>query len=93
MAVSATGFLHIVRLNGTVDPVLATYRIAFAPLGGRLRGRHVTCQGLEGLTSFLRRARVPTAEIERAWRMLATRRFHAIAQVRLTPAQIEALGV
>lgn len=93
MARSATGFLHVVRLNGTVDPVVATYRIAFAPLGGRLRGRHVTCQGLDALIDFLRRARVPIPEIERAWRMLTSRRFHAIAHVTLTQAQVEALAL
>ena len=76
-----------------MDPVVATYRIAFAPLGGRLRGRHVTCQGLDALTDFLRRARVPILGIERAWRMLASRRFHAIAHVTLSPAQLEALGL
>lgn len=93
MAASATGFLHIVRLSGTVDPVAATYRIAFAPLGARLRGRHVTCQGLDALTDFLRQAGVPIPEIERAWRMLARHRFHAIPRVTLTSFQIEALGL
>ena len=37
MADTATGFLHVVRLTDAVDPVMAEYRIAFAPLGGRLR--------------------------------------------------------
>jgi hypothetical protein len=32
MAEAATGFLHIVRLTGAVDPVIVEYRIAFAPL-------------------------------------------------------------
>ena len=93
MAKAATGFLHIVRLSGAVDPVVAEYRIVFAPLGGRLRGRHVIRQGLDALTDFLRQAGVPIPEIERAWRMLARHRFHAIPRVTLTPTQIEALGL
>ena len=93
MAGEVTGFLHIVRLTGAVDPVIAEYRIAFAPLGGRLRGRHVRCQGLDRLTDVLRQARVATPEIERAWRTLARHRFHAIPRVTLTPAQLEALGL
>jgi hypothetical protein len=68
-------------------------RIAFAPLGGRLRSRHVTVQGLDRLTAFLRQAHVPISDIERAWRTLATRRVHSIPRVGLTPAQIEALGL
>ena len=88
-----TGFLHIVRLDAPVDPVNAEYRIAFAPLGGRLRSRHVMVQGLDQLTAFLRQAHVPTLEIQRAWRTLAKRRVHSIPQVGLTPTQIEALGL
>lgn len=88
-----TGFLHIVRIEAPVDPVTAEYRLAFAPMGGRLRSRHVTVQGLDRLTALLRRAHVPTPEIERAWRMLATRRVHSIPRVGLTPAEIEALGL
>jgi hypothetical protein len=34
--------------------------------------------GLGRLTAFLRQAHVPTPEIERAWRTLATRRVHSI---------------
>ncbi len=92
MTASVTGFLHIVRLSGVVDPVVATYRLAFAPLDARLRSRHVFCQGLDALTDFLRRAGVPILEIERAWRILARRRFHSIPRVTLTADQIEALG-
>jgi hypothetical protein len=88
-----TGFLHIVRIEAPIDPVTAEYRLAFAPVGGRLRGRHVTVQGLDRLTAFLRRAHVPTPEIERAWRAFATRRVHSIPRVGLTPAEIEALGL
>ena len=88
-----TGFLHIVRLDASVDPVNAEYRIAFAPLGGRLRSRHVMVQGLDQLTAFLRQAHVPTLEIQRAWRTLAKRRVHSIPRVGLTPTQIEALGL
>jgi hypothetical protein len=88
-----TGFLHIVRLDASVDPVNAEYRIAFAPLGGRLRSRHVMVQGLDQLTAFLRQAHVPTLEIQRAWRTLATRRVHSIPRVGLTPAESEALGL
>jgi len=62
-------------------------------LGGRLRSRHVTVQGLDWLTTFLRQAHVPTPEIERAWRALATRRVHSIPRVGLTPAEIETLGL
>jgi len=87
-----TGFLHIVRIEAPIDPVTAEYRIAFAPVGGRLR-RHVTVQGLDRLTAFLRQAHVPTPDIERAWRALATRRVHSIARVGLTPGEIEALGL
>jgi hypothetical protein len=93
MAGAITGFLHIVRLDTPGDPVTAEYRIAFAPEGGRLRARHVIVDGLDQLTVFLRRAHVPTSEIERAWRALATRRVHSIPRVGLTPAQIEALGL
>jgi len=39
MVGEVTGFLHIVRLDAPIDPVNAEYRIAFAPLGGRLRSR------------------------------------------------------
>ena len=88
-----TGFLHIVRIEAPIDPVTAEYRIAFAPLGGRLRRRHVTVQGLDRLTAFLRQAHVPTPDIERAWRALATRRIHSIPRVGLTPAETEALGL
>jgi hypothetical protein len=91
MVGEVTGFLHIVRVEAPIDPVNAEYRIAFAPVGGRLRSRHVMCQGLDRLTAFLRQAHVPTPEIERAWRTLAKRRVHSIPRVGLTPAQIEAL--
>jgi hypothetical protein len=93
MAGEGTGFLHILRVDGPVDPVTAEYRIAFAPQGGRLRTRHVMVDGLDQLTAFLRQAHVPTPEIERAWRALATRRVHSIPRVGLTPAQLEALGL
>jgi hypothetical protein len=88
-----TGFLHIVRIEAPLDPVTAEYRLTFAPLGGRLHSRHVTVQGLDRLTALLRQAHVPTPEIERAWRALATRRVHSIPRVGLTPAEIEALGL
>ena len=88
-----TGFLHIVRLDASVDPVNAEYRIAFAPLGGRLRSRHVMVQGLDQLTAFPRQAHVPTLEIQRAWRTLAKRRVHSIPRVGLTPTQIATLGL
>jgi hypothetical protein len=93
MAGAVTGFLHMVRVDGPGDPVRAEYRIAFAPEGGRLRPRHVMVDGLDQLTAFLRQAHVPTAEIERAWRVLATRRVHSISRVGLTPAELEALGL
>ena len=93
MVGGVTGFLHIVRVDAPVDPVNAEYRIAFAPLGGRLRSRHAMVQGLDRLTAFLRQAHVPTPEIERAWRALATRRVHSIPRVGLTPTQMAALGL
>lgn len=93
MAGEINGFLHISRLDASVDPVNAEYQIAFAPRGGRLRDRHVRRQGLDGLTDFLRQARVPIPAIERAWRTLAERRVHSIPRVFLTPAQIEGLGL
>ena len=93
MVGEVTGFLHIVRVDAPVDPVNAEYRIAFAPLGGRLRSRHAMVQGLDRLTAFLRQAHVPTPEIERAWRALATRRVHSIPRVGLTAADLEALGL
>jgi hypothetical protein len=93
MAGEIHGFLHIIRVDAPVDPVNAEYRIAFAPLGGRLRGRHVTRQGLDSLTDFLRQARVPISEIERTWRTLAKRRVHSVPRVFLTPARIETLGL
>ena len=88
-----TGFLHIVRIDAPVDPVTAEYHIAFAPVGARLRSRHVIVHGLDRLTAFLRQAHVPTPEIERVWRALATRRVHSIQRVGLTPAPLEALGL
>jgi hypothetical protein len=90
---SATGFLHITRVHGNIDPVNAEYRIAFAPLGGRLRPRQAQCQGLDALTDFLRQARVPLAEIERAWQSLAKRRIYSVRRVTLTPVQLEELGL
>jgi len=93
MAEAATGFLHVVRIGGDIDPVKAEYRIAFAPLDGRLRGREARCEGLDALTDFLRRAGVPIPEIERVWQTLVRRRVHSIARIALTPAQIEALGL
>jgi hypothetical protein len=87
------GFLHITRIHGPSDPVNAEYRIVFAPLGGRLRSRHARCQGLDGLTDFLRQAGVPLPEIERAWQNLAKRRIYSIPRVALTRAQISALGL
>jgi len=92
MVGEVTGFLHILRVDAPVDPVTAEYRIAFAPVGGRLRSRHVTVQELDRLTAFLRQAHVPTPTIEQAWRALATRRVHSIPRVGLTPTQIAALG-
>src|SRR6266851_241877 len=56
---------------------------------GGLRSRHAVVHGLDRLTAFLRQAHVPTPEIERAWRALATRRVHSIPRVGLTPTQIE----
>jgi len=91
MAVEITGFLHVMRVPARVDPVNTEYRIVFAPLGGRLRGRRVSCLGLDALTDFLRRAGVPIPEIERAWQTLVRRRVHSIPRVVLTPAQLEAL--
>ena len=93
MAVEITGFLHVVRVSARVDPVNAEYRIVFAPLGGRLRGRRVSCQGIDTLTDFLRRAGVPIPEIERAWQTLVRRRVHSIARIALTPAQLDTLGL
>jgi len=93
MAASVAGSLLIVRLSGTVDPVVATYRITFAPVDARLRGRHVACERFEGLTDFLRKAGVPTFEVERAWRTLARRRFYSVPRVALTVDQIETLGL
>jgi len=87
------GFLHITRVPGPVDPVNAEYRVVFAPLGGRLHNRHVLCQGLDGLTDFLGRARVPVPEIERAWQNLAKRRIYSVPRVALTRAQIDAFGL
>ena len=88
------GFLHVVMVGRLIDPVHAEYRIAFAPLDDPLRDRrHVTRQGLDALTDFLRQAGVPLPEIERAWQALARRRVHSIPRIALTPAQIEALGL
>jgi hypothetical protein len=93
MAEAATGFLHVARIGGDIDPVNAEYRIAFAPLDGSLRGRQARCEGLDALTDFLRQAGVPIPEIERTWQTLAKRRVHSIPRVALTPAQLEALGL
>jgi len=94
MGSPATGFLHVVRVSGLIDPVHAEYRIAFAPMDGRLHGRrYVTRHGLDVLTDFLREAGVPIPEIERTWQALAGRRVHYIPRIALTPAQLEALGL
>ena len=93
MVGEASGFLHVVRIDVAVDPVRAEYQVAFAPVGGRLRRRHLVCHGLDGLTSFLRQVRVPVLEIERAWRMLAQRQVCSIPRVALTPAQLEVFGL
>ncbi|HKW90898.1 MAG TPA: hypothetical protein VJX92_03300 [Methylomirabilota bacterium] len=93
MAAEITGFLHIVRIDAAVDPVSAEYRVAFAPVGGRLRGRYARCQGLDRLTDLLRRAEIPIPEIERTWRTVTKRRFHAIPRVTLTSARLEELGL
>ena len=93
MGSPATGFLHITRVDGQIDPVNAEYRIVFAPLGGRLRSRHVQCQGLDALTDFLRQAGVPLPEIELAWQNLARRRIYSFPRITLTPAQLEVLGL
>ena len=87
------GFLHIVRIGGDIDPVAAEYRIAFAPLEGSLRGRQARREGLDALTDFLLQAGVTIPEIERTWRILATRRIHSIPRIALTRAQLEALGL
>jgi hypothetical protein len=60
----------------------------------RLHGRrHVTRQGPDALTDFLRQAGVPIPEIERRWQALARRRVHSIPRIALTPAQLPALGL
>jgi hypothetical protein len=87
------GFLHITGVPGPIDPVTAEYRIVFAPLGGRLGSRHTLCPSLDGLADFLRRARVPIPEIERAWQNLGKRRIYSVPRVALTRAQIDALGL
>lgn len=87
------GFLHIARARGPTDPVKAEYRIVFAPLGGRLRGRHAECRGLDALTDFLRQAGVPIPEIELAWRNLATRTSYSVPRVTLTQARLDRLGL
>ena len=93
MAASVTGSLLIVRLSNIGDPVVATYRIAFAPGNARLRGRYVTCEGLDALTELLRKAAIPIPEIERVWQALARRRFHSVPRVTLTLNEIDTLGL
>jgi hypothetical protein len=93
MRSAAIEFLHITRVHSHIDPVSAEYRIVFAPLGGRLRSRHVQCQGLDALTDVLRQAGVPLPEIERTWQNLARRRIYSVPRVTLTQAQLEALGL
>ncbi len=93
MGSPTTGFLHVVRIGGDIDPVNAVYRIAFAPLDGSLRGRQAQREGLDALTDFLRQAGVTIPEIERTWQALARRRVHSVPRITLTPAQLEALGL
>jgi hypothetical protein len=94
MGSPAMGFLHVVMVGRIMDPVHADYRITFTPLEDPLRDRrHVTRQGLDALTDFLRLAGVPSPEIERTWRTLARDRAHSIPRIALTPAQVEALGL
>jgi len=93
MGSPVTGFLHIVRIGGDIDPVNAVYRIAFAPVDGSLRTRRPQREGLDSLTDFLRQAGVPIPEIERTWQALARRRVHSVPRIALTPAQLEVLGL
>jgi hypothetical protein len=62
----ATGFLHIVRIGGDIDPVNAMYRIAFAPVDGSLRTRRPQREGFDSLTDFLRQAGVPIPRLSRS---------------------------
>jgi hypothetical protein len=52
MGSPATGFLHVVRIGGDIDPVNAVYRIVFAPLDGSLRDRQAQREGLDALTDY-----------------------------------------
>ena len=53
----------------------------------------VLARGERRASERLRQAVRPNPGIERARRVLATRRVHSIPRVGLTPTQIEALGL
>ena len=50
-------------------------------------------RGLDGLTEVLRAGRVPTGEIEKAWRVLAVETTHQVPNVALTRAMMRRLDL
>jgi hypothetical protein len=76
--------MYVTRVRPAVDPVSAEYLLTF----GSGRSSEIalslgSVRGLDTLTDVFRAGRVPVAEIERAWRVLATE-THFVMRIRLT---------
>jgi hypothetical protein len=81
---SGVGRMYITRLRPAVDPVGAEYLLTF----GSGRSSEIalnlgSVKGLDTLTDIFRAGHVPVAEIERAWRVLATE-THFVMRISLT---------
>jgi hypothetical protein len=91
---STTGRLYITRLRPAQDPVTATYLLTFGSPGSRDIALSLgSVRGLDGLTEVLRAGRVPTGEIEKAWRVLAVETSHQVPNVALTRAMMRRLDL
>lgn len=76
--------MYITRLRPAVDPVSAEYLLTFG--SGRSTDIALNLgrvKGLDALTDVFRAGHVPTGEIERAWRVLATE-THYMVRISLT---------
>ena len=76
--------MYITRLRPAADPVSAEYLLTFGSgRSSEVALRLGSVNGLDVLTDIFRAGHVPVAEIERAWRVLATE-THYVVRVRLT---------
>jgi len=91
---STVGRLYITRIRPAQDPVDATYLLTFGSPGSRDIALSLgSVRGLDGLTGILRAGRVPTGEIEKAWRVLAVEITHQVPNVALTRALMRRLDL